>query len=74
MCSLPYIYTVVIRFNKVRRMAHVVCVGAMGNSYGIPIWEPEGKVKLRRKFRWEDGVKVYLKEFIIIIIIMFLKG
>lgn len=49
LCPLRYINTLVIRSKKVRGMAHVVCRGEMGNSYGISVWEPEEKVQLRRK-------------------------
>jgi hypothetical protein len=37
-------------------------MGEMGNSNGISVWEPEEDVQLRRKSRWENGVKMYLKE------------
>lgn len=49
LCALLYISTIVIWSKKVRGMAHVVCMGEVGNSYGISVWEPEEKVQLRRK-------------------------
>jgi hypothetical protein len=33
-------------------------MGEVGNSNGISIWELEEDVQLRRKSRWENGVKI----------------
>jgi hypothetical protein len=56
----------IIRRIKSRRMrwaVHVVCMGEMRNVYKILVTMPEGKKPLRRpRHRWEDNIKMALRE------------
>jgi hypothetical protein len=56
----------IIRQIKSRRMrwaGHVARVGEGRNMYRVLVGEPEGKKPLRRtRHRWEDGIKMDLRE------------
>jgi hypothetical protein len=46
-----------------RWAGHVAHMGEMGNAYKILIGKPEGKRPLgRRRLRWEDSIRIDLKE------------
>jgi hypothetical protein len=56
----------IIRQIKLRRMrwaGHVARMGEGRNVYGVFVGKPEGKSRLERpKRRWEDGIKMDLRE------------
>jgi len=55
-----------IRVGKSRRMTwsqHVACMGEMRNACKILVRKPEGWRPLGRpRHRWEDNVRMYLRE------------
>jgi len=61
-----YASTNISRVVILRRMGwvgHVACMGEMRNIYKILIGEPEGNRLLRRPgYRWEDNIRMDLKE------------
>jgi hypothetical protein len=56
----------IVRVNKTRRMrwaGHVARMRAGRGVYMVLVWRPEGKRPLRRpKRRWEDNIKMDLRE------------
>jgi hypothetical protein len=56
----------IVRMVKSRRMrwaGHVACMGAMRSVYKILVGKPAGKRPIRRpRCRWEDNIKMDLKE------------
>jgi hypothetical protein len=56
----------IIRMMKSRRIRwawHVACLGEKRNAHGISAGKTEGKRSLGRpRCRWEDNIKVYLRE------------
>jgi hypothetical protein len=57
---------VIVRQIKSRRMrwvGHVACIGEGRNVYRVFVGKPRGKRPLERpRHRWEDGIKMYLRE------------
>jgi hypothetical protein len=62
-----YLSPDIIRRIKSRRMrwaGHVARMGEGRNVYGVLVGKPEGKRPLGRpRRRWEDGIKMDLREF-----------
>jgi hypothetical protein len=60
------IWEIIIRQIKSRRMrwvGHMACMGEGRNMYRVLVGKPEGKGPLERpRHRWEDGLKMDLKE------------
>jgi hypothetical protein len=58
----------IIRQIKSRRMrwpGHVACMGEGRNVYRVLVGKPEGKTPPERpRRRWEDGIKIYLREIV----------
>ena len=49
--------------SRSRRAGHVACMGNRRCAYGVLVGRPEGKRPLgRHGHRWEDNIKVDLKE------------
>jgi hypothetical protein len=52
-----------IKSRRMRWMGHVTHMAEIRNSYKILVQKPEGKRPLKRpKHRWEDYIKIYLRE------------
>jgi hypothetical protein len=48
---------------RMRWMGHVACMGEGRNVYRVLEGKPEGKRPLvRQRHRWENGIKMYLRE------------
>jgi hypothetical protein len=46
-----------------RRTGHATRIGEKRNPYRVLVGKPEGKKTLRRpRHKWEDNIKMYLKE------------
>ena len=53
----------VIRSKRMRRAGHVARTGDRRGANRVKVGRPEGKTTLgRRKRRWEDNIKMVLKE------------
>ena len=53
----------VIKSRKMRWAGHVACMGERRGVYRVLVVKPEGKKPLGRpKHRWEDNIKMDLKE------------
>jgi len=56
----------IIRVNKSRWMSwvdHAACMGKIRNANNVLVGKPEGRKTLwRRRWRWEDDMKINLKE------------
>jgi hypothetical protein len=52
-----------IKSRRVRWAGHAVRTGEGRNVYRVLVGKPEGKRRLERpRHRWEDGIKMYLRE------------
>jgi hypothetical protein len=63
LCSSPHI----IRTIKSRRMkwaGHVARMGAMKSAYRVYIVKSEGKSTRRHRHRWEDNIKMELRDIV----------
>jgi hypothetical protein len=53
----------VIKSRRMRWAGHIAHIGVMRNVYNILVRKPEKKRPLRRpKHRWEDNIRLNLKE------------
>jgi hypothetical protein len=53
-----------MKSRRMRWVGHVACMGAGRNMYRVLVGKPKGKRPLERpRSRWEDGLKMDLKEF-----------
>jgi hypothetical protein len=58
----PNVIRVIIP-SRMRPAGHVARMGEVRNAYNILVRKPEGKIPLgRRRCRWEDNIKMYLRE------------
>jgi hypothetical protein len=51
-----------IKLRRMRWVGHVACMGERRNMYRVLVGKPEGKRPLGRRHRWEDGIKMDLRE------------
>jgi hypothetical protein len=62
-CTLPQNIIKQIMSKKMRWMEHVARMGEERKVYRILVGKPKGKRPLgRKRCRWEDGIRIYLKE------------
>jgi hypothetical protein len=52
-----------IKSKGMRWAGHVACMGEERKVYSVLVGKPEGKRPLERpRHRWEDGIRMYLRE------------
>jgi hypothetical protein len=45
-----------------RWLGYVGCMGEMRNAYNILVGKPEGKRPLESRYRWEDNIRIDIRE------------
>jgi len=43
-------------------LGYVGCMGEMRNAYNILVGKPEGKRPLESRYRWEDNIRIDIRE------------